>query len=209
MSLLVSTVVKSPQMDIVQKLCLLSGGCRVEQGWRADCRYRKNSIMKESTAIKSHTAAVISHLEEGLNGSSAHASFNEAVKNVSFELLGVVPAGLPYSIWQLVEHVRITQWDILEFSRSAEHVTPEWPKGFWPAEKAPGHAKEWKQSLDQIEADRKAFIELLHRAGEKIYEPFSYGDGQSLFREAVLIIDHTSYHTGEIIVLRRLLKDWK
>lgn len=153
--------------------------------------------------------AAIKVLEEALAGKNAHASFEEAVANVPERLLGAVPEGLPYSIWQLVEHIRITQWDILEFSRNPDHVSPEWPKGYWPKEKAPGHAVEWRRSIDGIVADRKAFVALLHEAGEKIYDPFPHGDGQSLFREAVLIVDHTSYHTGEIIVVRRLLKDWK
>jgi hypothetical protein len=165
--------------------------------------------MKETTAIKTHTAAVVDHLTDALNGSNAHASFEDAVRNVRQDLLGAVPEGLPYSIWQLVEHIRITQWDILEFSRKPDHESPEWPKGYWPAEKAPEHPKDWKRSLDQITSDRKAFVGLLHKAGEEIYEPFAWGDGQSLFREAVLLIDHTSYHTGEIIVVRRLLNDWK
>jgi hypothetical protein len=165
--------------------------------------------MKKSAEIESLMTAAIRDLIDALDGSNAHASFEDAVRNIRQDLLGEVPDGLPYSIWQLVEHIRITQWDILEFSRNAEHVSPEWPKGYWPAERAPAQPKDWKQSLDQIAADRKAFIGLLHKAGEAIYTPFSYGDGQSLFREAVLIVDHTSYHTGEIIVLRRLLKDWK
>jgi hypothetical protein len=165
--------------------------------------------MKDSAAANSHAAGVIKHLEEALNGSNAHVSLDEAVQNVTPSLLGVTPEGLPYSIWQLVEHIRITQWDILEFSRSPDHISPEWPKGYWPVEKAPADAKQWKQSLDRIAADRKQFITLLHKAGEGIYLPFSYGDGQSLFREAVLLIDHTSYHTGEIIMLRRLLHNWK
>jgi hypothetical protein len=148
-------------------------------------------------------------LEEALNGKGAHASFEEAVANMPEGLLGVVPEGLPYSIWQLVEHIRITQWDILEFSQNPGHVSPDWPGGYWPKEKAPGHAAEWRRSIGEIEADRRGFIALLHKAGEGIYTPFPHGDGQSLFREAVLIIDHTSYHTGEIIVIRRLLKDWK
>lgn len=151
----------------------------------------------------------IKWLEEALEGKNAHASFEQAVKDVPEKLMGVVPEGLPYSLWQLVEHIRIAQWDILEFSRNPEHVSPPWPEGYWPKEKAPGHLKDWKGSLDQTAADTKAFVGLLHKAGEKIYEPFSHGDGQSLFREAVLLVDHTSYHTGEIIVLRRLLKDWK
>jgi len=148
-------------------------------------------------------------LEEALEGKNAHASIEEAVANVPERLLGVVPEGLPYSIWQLVEHIRITQWDILGFSRNPDHVSPEWPKGYWPKEKAPGHIKDFEESIRRIAEDRRAFIALLRTAGEKIYEPFPWGDGQSLFREAVLTIDHTSYHTGEIIVLRRLMHDWK
>src|ERR1700735_809072 len=101
--------------------------------------------MKASAAIKDHVAGEIRHLEEALKGGNAHASFDDAVKNVPHELLGVVPAGLPYSIWQLTEHVRITQWDILEFSRNPDHVSPEWPKGYWPTEKAPDPAREWKE----------------------------------------------------------------
>lgn len=165
--------------------------------------------MKASSANKSHKAEVIRNLTESLNGSNAHTSFEDAIRDVRQDLLGVVPKGLPYSIWQLVEHIRITQWDILEFSRNTAHVSPEWPAGYWTKEKAPGHAKEWKQSIDQIGSDRAAFIELLDKAGEGIFDPFSNGEGQSLFREALLIIDHTSYHTGEIIVIRRLLNDWK
>src|SRR5579872_2691296 len=153
--------------------------------------------------------AVIRELEAALNGGHAHASFEDAVKKVDHKRLGETPGGLPYSIWQLVEHIRISQWDILEFSRNPKHVSPDWPDGYWPKEKTPLHATDWERSLDRIRADRKAFIELLHEAGDEIHTPFPHGDGQSLFREAVLIIDHTSYHTGEIIVLRRLLNDWK
>lgn len=165
--------------------------------------------MKATTTVKHPAAAVIHELEAALNGGNAHASFDDAVKGVNQKLLAEVPDGLPYSIWQLVEHIRITQWDILEFSRNHNHASPAWPEGYWPKEKAPAHAADWQRSLDRIAADKKAFIGLLHQAGEGIYTPFPHGDGQSLFREAVLIIDHTSYHTGEIIVLRRLLLDWK
>ncbi|HEV2354456.1 MAG TPA: DinB family protein [Puia sp.] len=153
--------------------------------------------------------AAIRELEAALAGGNAHTSFEKAVKNVAHKHLGETPADLPYSIWQLVEHIRIAQGDILEFSRNPNHVSPDWPDGYWPKEKTPPHAADWQRSLERITADRKAFIGLLHEAGDGIYTPFPPGDGQSLFREAVLIIDHTSYHTGEIIVLRRLLNDWK
>lgn len=165
--------------------------------------------MKSTAAIKSPVTEALKHLEEGLNGGNAHVSFDEAVRDIPHDLLGTIVDGLPYSIWQIVEHIRITQWDILEFSRDPGHVSPDWPAGYWPKEKAPAHPGDWKKSLDRIAADRKAFIGLLHQAGEGIHTPFTQGDGQSLFREAILIIDHTSYHTGEIIVLRRLLKNWK
>ena len=165
--------------------------------------------MKASTTTKDPGSQVIKELEAALNGGNAHASFEDAINDVPHDLLGSVPNGLPYSIWQLVEHIRITQWDILEFSRDPHHESPHWPDDYWPAQRSPAHAGDWKKSLDRIAADRKAFIDLLHKEKENIYTPFPHGSGQSLFREAVLIVDHTSYHTGEIIVLRRLLKIWK
>ena len=164
--------------------------------------------MKDSSTIKGTTSFVIKELEEVIRTGNAHAGFDEAVKDISADLYGVVPEGLPYSLWQLIEHIRITQWDILEFSRDPHHKSPQWPDEYWPKEKAPAHSGDVRKSIERMAADRQAFIGLLHAAGEGIYTPFAHGDGQSLFREALLIADHTSYHTGEIIILRRLLKDW-
>lgn len=165
-------------------------------------------LSKDSSATKGQVSFIIKELEALIKRGNAHASFDEAVKDIGQDLYGVVPEGLPYSLWQLIEHIRITQWDILEFSRAPHHKSPKWPDGYWPKDKAPVHSGDFKKSVAQVVADRNAFIGLLHGAGEEIYTPFPYGDGQSLFREALLIADHTSYHTGEIIVLRRLLKDW-
>ncbi|WP_298735277.1 DinB family protein [uncultured Chitinophaga sp.] len=148
-------------------------------------------------------------LKELLHGGHAHVTFEDAVKDLPPDLQGVVPPGMPYSIWQLVEHIRITQWDILEFSRSEKHVSPEWPSGYWPKEKAPADAAAWKHSLGQIHRDLKAFIALLEQPDADLYAPFPWGNGQHLLREAMLIADHTSYHTGEIIVLRRMLHAWE
>lgn len=155
------------------------------------------------------TSALIKELEAALKKGNAHATFEDAVENISPDLLGEVPKGLPYSIWQLVEHIRITQWDILDFSRNPDYKSMNWPEDYWPKEKAPAHKADLKRSVDQVLADRKAFIDLLHKTGEGIYTPFPHGDGQTLLREALLIIDHTSYHTGELIVIRRLLGNWK
>jgi hypothetical protein len=152
---------------------------------------------------------IIKELEALINKGNAHVSFEEAVKGISQSLLGSVPKDLPYSIWQLVEHIRIAQWDILEFSRNPHHQSPKWPDDYWPKERTPSDSKTWKKSLDQIASDRKAFTTLLHEAGEELFTPFPHGNGQSLLREALLVADHTSYHTGEIILLRRILEDWK
>lgn len=163
-------------------------------------------MAKSSTADPIHF--VISELGELLEKGNAHAPFEKAVKDVPQKLLGVVPEGSAYSIWQLVEHIRITQWDILGFSRDADHVSPKWPDEYWPKDPAPPDAHAWKKTLDQIAADKKAFIALLHKAGAEIYTPFSYGDGQSLFREALVLADHNSYHTAEIVLTRRILGNW-
>ncbi len=152
---------------------------------------------------------IVKELEAALQKGNAHASLEETVKDIPHKILGAVPEGLPYSLWQLIEHIRITQWDILEFSRDPRHQSPAWPEGYWPKERSPAHAGDLKKSVDRIIADRKAFIGLLQKAGDQLHTPFEHGDGQTLFREALLIIDHTAYHTGEIIVLRRLLGDWK
>lgn len=122
---------------------------------------------------------------------------------------GGKPDKLPYSIWQLVDHIRIAQWDILEFSRNPHHESPQWPAGYWSKELAPADEAAWQQALDQIRQDRDAFVALLHDPQSNLYTPFAHGDGQNLLREALLIADHTAYHVGEIIIIRRLLDAWK
>jgi len=153
--------------------------------------------------------ALVKALTEGLTKSHAHASLEEALKGLPADLRGVVPEGLPYSIWQLVEHIRITQWDIVEFSTNPGHESPQWPEGYWPKEHKPHSEKAWTDTLHKITRDRDTFIQALSSGDADLYTPFPYGDGQNLLREAILLIDHTSYHVGEILVLRRLLGTWK
>jgi hypothetical protein len=138
----------------------------------------------------------------------AHAGFKNSTKDIPFKYLGIQPENLPYSIWQLTEHIRITQWDILEFSRNPKHKSPKWPDEYWPVNKEPSDKDEWEKTLNTIEKDKKEMIDLISDSTNDLYEPFPHGDGQNLFREALLIIDHTSYHTGQIIILRRLLNIW-
>lgn len=152
--------------------------------------------------------AVIEQLNQLLKGGNAHQPFEAAVKDLPASLWGVKPDNLPYSIWQLVEHIRIVQWDILEFSRDPAHQSPAWPEGYWPKETAPADEAAWQQALTQIKEDKEAFMALLSAPDADLYTPFPHGDGQNLLREALLIADHTSYHVGEIILLRRLLNAW-
>ena len=115
---------------------------------------------------------------------------------------------MPYSIWQITEHIRITQKDILDFSFKKNYTELNWPEDYWPKNAAPQNEEAWKNCIKEINDDLDEFIELLKKA-EDIFIPLQHGSGQTLLREAMLIADHTSYHTGEIIVLRRLLGNWK
>ena len=155
-----------------------------------------------------YTDIVIYNLSDLLNKGNAHASLDEALQGIHFDLLGKKIPGLPYSLWQLADHIRITQWDIVEFSRNEKHVSPEWPEGYWPSEIKPASQATWEKCVEQIKSDRASFIELLSNAGDEIYTPLAHGDGQSLLKEALVLADHNSYHAGQIIMLRRMLNDW-
>ena len=158
---------------------------------------------------KSNNKELVKQLKDLLQEGNAHVSLNNAFKDVSEKVRGVVPDKLPYSIWQLAEHIRIAQWDILEFSRNPRHVSPKWPEEYWPKERAPKNDEAWKDCIKQIKLDREAFIGLLEDIEADLFKPFAHGDGQNLLREAMLIADHNSYHVGEVVAIRRLLGDWK
>jgi hypothetical protein len=147
-----------------------------------------------------------------LGGGHAHATFDDAVENFPANLRGVVPEGLPYSAWQIVEHLRIAQEDMLHFSNHTEKKYEEkkWPDDYWPKEAEPPSEEAWEESIKAIHTDRQAFEKLLEKAKEgSLAEPFSWGEGQSLLREALQIADHNAYHIGELVVIRRLLGAWK
>lgn len=158
--------------------------------------------------MNANNEVVVEQLIALVTQGNAHITFEESVANIPFDILGVKPQNLPYSIWQLAEHIKIAQWDILEFSRNAHHTSPKWPEEYWPTEDGPANEEAWQKTLDQIQSDKMEFITLLTAEGADLYTPFEYGDGQNLLREAMLIADHTSYHTGQIILIRRLLNNW-
>jgi len=150
---------------------------------------------------------IIAELEKLLKGGSAHASLDEALNDLPAEFWGVKVDHLPYTIWQLVEHIRIAQWDMLEFSKDGAHQSPKWPDDYWPKETGPADETTWKNSIEQIKTDLKAFIMLIKSTD--IYAPIPHGTGQTILREALQIADHCGYHVAEIIIIRRLLGAWK
>ncbi len=150
---------------------------------------------------------LIDELIRLMQGGGAHATLNDALADVPGDAIGQKPQGLPYSIWQLAEHIRIAQRDMLDFSKSASHPQLNWPDDYWPKEAAPADESAWANTVEQITKDQEEFISLLHQG--RLFEPLPHGDGQSLLREALQIADHNAYHTAEIIVLRRLLHCWK
>jgi len=158
--------------------------------------------MPDERALREHVLYL-------LGGGGAHVSFDQAVASLSPKLRGQRAPGVPYTAWRLAEHMRIAQWDILEFSRNPQHVSPEFPKGCWPAGDAPPNAAVWKRSIAAFHADLAAMKKLVKDPASDLFTPFRHGDGQTLLREALLIADHNAYHIGQIVMLRRLLGAWK
>jgi hypothetical protein len=149
------------------------------------------------------------HLLELLEGKSAHVDFDSAVADFPLKRAGDKPDGAPYSAWQLLEHMRIAQWDILEFSRDPKHVSPTWPDGYWPTAEGPPDAAAWRQSVHDFRADLKAMQKLIADPAADLLAPIPHGDGQTLLREGLLVADHNSYHLGQFVMLRRMLGAWK
>jgi hypothetical protein len=152
--------------------------------------------------------ALRDHLVELLRGGHAHATFADAVRKFPVDKAGERPEGSPYSSWELLEHLRIAQNDIIRFSQSADHKSPKWPEGYWPASPAPPDAKAWRDSVHRFEADLGEFESMVRDPARDLYTAFPWGDGQTLLREALLIADHNAYHIGQIVLVRRLLGAW-
>jgi uncharacterized damage-inducible protein DinB len=149
------------------------------------------------------------HLVQLIEGGHAHATFEDAVRDMPLDKVGTRPEGAPQSAWELLEHLRIAQKDILEFSRSAGWVSPKWPEGYWPASPRPEKPEQWTHSVKSYLHDRAQFIQMLQDENRSLTEPFPWGDGQTLLREALLIADHASYHLGQLVLVRRLLGAWR
>ncbi len=156
-----------------------------------------------------HDQALRRHLLDLLKGGNAHLRFEEAVKGFPERLRGQKPQGQPHTAWRLLEHMRIAQWDIVEFSRSSQHVSPEFPDGYWPEDDAPPSAAAWDKSVKQFRVDLKHMQDLVADPKTDLYAPLPWGEGQTILREVLLVADHNAYHLGELLMIRRLLGAWK
>ncbi len=148
------------------------------------------------------------HLKRLLAGREAHADWKSALKGVPAKLRGAKPAGAPHSLWEILEHTRLAQWDILEFSRDAKHVSPDWPSGYWPKTPAPATSTDWDKSVKVFLQDLDEMVKLVMNPKIDLAAPIPHGSGQTILREALLVADHNSHHLGQFIFLRRLLNSW-
>ena len=154
-------------------------------------------------------AALREHVLALLRSGNAHLDFEKAVAGLPPRLRGAKAPGVPHTPWRLVEHLRLAQWDILEFSRNARHVSREFPKGYWPAGDTPPDATAWDRSLDAFRADLRAMQELVADPATDLFARIPHGDGQTVLREALLVADHNAYHLGQLVVVRRALGAWE
>lgn len=143
------------------------------------------------------------HLLYLLNGGGAHIDFDAAMGDWPVQVAGTKVANFPHTAWMLLEHMRIAQWDILEFSRNSKHVSPKWPEGYWPASEAPPDEKAWTASMAAFKKDLRTMERLVANPKVDLYARIPWGDGQTILREALLVADHNAYHLGQLVMLRK------
>lgn len=148
------------------------------------------------------------HLVSLLSDENAHLNWKKATQGIPPKLRGAKPEGAPHSPWELLEHLRLAQWDILEFSRKPKHVSPDFPAGYWPKDPAPPSDDAWEKSVKAFERDLDAMGKLVLNPKTDLFAKIPHGTGQTILREALLVADHNAYHIGQLVLLRRLLGVW-
>ncbi len=141
-----------------------------------------------------------------LTKAEAHVDVASTLKDFPPKLRGRKPEGAPHTPWQLLEHMRLAQWDILRFSTDPKHVSPKWPEGYWPKHEVPASDKAWRESVQKFMADLDAMCDLVRDKKHDLFEPIPHVDGQTLLREVLLVADHNSYHLGQLVMLRKTLE---
>jgi DinB superfamily len=166
-------------------------------------------ITKKVRGTANSDRALRQQLVDLLESGGAHATYEAVVKDFPAELRGRKPDGFPHTPWMLLEHLRMAQWDILEFSRNPAHVSPPWPAGYWPKTEAPPDDSAWSKSIREFRRDRKAMQNLVADPKSDLFARIPWGDGQTILREALLVADHNAYHLAQLVDVRRLLGAWK
>jgi hypothetical protein len=169
---------------------------------------KRDSMKQDRQDREDKDKALREHVLYLLDGGGAHAKFNEVVADIPPKLLAQKPAGLPHSLWRLLEHLRIAQWDILQFSRNPKHTSPKWPEGYWPKTEGPPSPAAWNGSVKKFRQDLKAMQDLVKDPKTDLFAKIPWGDGQTVLREALLLADHNAYHLGQMLDVRRLLGAW-
>lgn len=154
-------------------------------------------------------ASVRDHLRRLLDWEDARVGFDKAVADVPAHMRGTAPPGLPHSLWQLVEHIRIAQWDILDFCRDPDYKEMTWPDDYWPRSPEPPSPMAWDESIARVRANRATLQQMAADTSLDLTAPIPHGSGQTVLRELLLVADHTAYHVGQIVLVRQLLGIWK
>jgi len=158
--------------------------------------------------MKDENKALREHLLYLLRGGGAHLNFDAAVASFPAKLRGAKPAGLPHTAWSLLEHMRIAQWDILNFCRNPKYKELSFPSDYWPRQDSPPSAAAWDKSVKAFRADLKGTEKLVADKSTDLFALIPHGSGQTILREALLVADHNAYHLGQLVTLRRLLGAW-
>jgi hypothetical protein len=167
-------------------------------------------MTKPGGAMKNeHDRALRQQLVDLLKGGGAHAKFEDVVADFPAKLRGQKPSGMPHSPWMLLEHLRIGQRDILEFSRNPRYIAPDWPDDYWPKSPAPRGPLAWSKSIAEFRKDLKSLLTLVANPKTDLFARIPWGDGQTILREALLVADHNAYHLAQLVDARRLLAVWK
>jgi hypothetical protein len=169
---------------------------------------KKKKAVKKKIKSVNQDQAVREHLVNLLKGGGAHVHFMDALDGFPDAKRGAFVEGLKHTGWQLMEHVRIAQWDILEFSRNPKHKSPGFPEGYWPKTPVPPDDVVWDKSVQAFQDDLQEMIRLVKNPKTDLCAPISHGDGQTVLRQALVLADHNSYHLGQLIDLRRALGIW-
>ena len=156
-----------------------------------------------------HDRELREHILYLLRGGGAHGNFDDAVADFPSKLRGAKLERLPYTAWQLLEHVRLAQWDILDFSRNPDYQEKKFPDDYWPKTEAPSNEEAWRKSVAAFRHDLKEMQKLVENPKTDLFAKIPWGDRQTILREALLVADHNAYHLGQLVMLRRLLGAWE